>query len=259
MIKQEGFWNSDKVGYSKVYKQFCIDCCNDENLFKGFRSNPSYNYIVGCDSHPSKLAEMFFYYVKNNHQELFEKFDILQKIDEIGGPPLYNFENNTIKISSNTLRYIKVLGDLINNYGNLDNFNIVEIGPGYGGQSVVISEIFKIKSYTYIDCVESINLIKKYTSHFNNTKRFFYNTDSIEIKEWDLVIADNSLSEMDSDGFDFYLQTILKNSKRAYMSMNDAYRKEQTVEKVKLIFPEIQVLKDEPVLNPNNDCYILIK
>lgn len=255
----EGYWNSDKHNTSSLYKKTCVECCENENLFSSFRSNPDYNYIVGCDSHGFPTAKMFFDYIKTNYKFLFEKLESFQEIDLIGGPPIYNFENGSLKLSSNTLRYIKVLGDLNLHIGDLSNMNIVEIGPGYGGQSIVINKFHKVNSYSYIDCIESINLIRKYISHFDFSKTEFYDTKSIQEKKWDLVIADSSLSEMDTEAFDFYLNTIVKNSKRAYMTMNDDYRRNETIEKIKTVFPNIKTFKDEPVLNPNNSCYILIE
>lgn len=256
---QQGYWNSDKYNTSIRYKETCKECCENENIFRTFRSNPNYNYIVGCDSHGYNTAKMFFEFIKKHYEELYINLDSFQKIEDVGGPPLYGFENNRLKFSPNTLRYIKVLGDLNLHIGNLKNLDVVEIGPGYGGQSIVINNYNKVSSYTYIDCVESINLIKKYVSFFEPFETIFYDTNSIEEKKWDLVIADSSLSEMDDEAFDFYLNKIIKNSKRAYMTMNDDYRRNTTIQKIKSVFPNIKIFKDEPVLNPNNTCYILIE
>ena len=75
---------------------------------------------------------------------------ILKENNSYGGANKEEYEN--IGLISPTLRYIKVLSDLIYHFGDLSNFNICEVGIGYGGQSRIIMSYFKnIKSYTFID------------------------------------------------------------------------------------------------------------
>lgn len=253
-IKQTGTWRSDDI--RELYKRYCKLVINNDEMFSTFRRNYNYVRVVGCDMHGPFTLGMFIKYLRKFYPDLYTDLSKFEYLDKVADPLTVQYKD--LVLSINTVRYVKVLGDLIKHFKDLDNLNICEIGPGYGGQSTVISTKFDINSYTYIDCVEAIPVIKKYISNFNIPNTRFYTNIDIKINEYDLLIADSSLSEMDDDGFDFYLENVVSKCKKLYMTMNDYYRKETTLSKIRKYFPNILELPDTPTLDPNNECYILI-
>ena len=82
-----------------------------------------------------------------------------------GGGVIYDY-SPIGKISPSTLRYIKVLSDLILYFGNLDNLRICEVGVGYGGQARIINSIFTPHSYDFVDLNAVLLLAQKYLSNY---------------------------------------------------------------------------------------------
>ena len=104
--------------------------------------------------------------ISRDNADFLKKINNLKQNDKIGEPNKYYYPNLKIKISPTTLRYIKVASDLKRIFGDL-NFNIVEIGCGYGGQFLILSKIFNIKSYLLIDLPIVNLLINKYLKYYH--------------------------------------------------------------------------------------------
>lgn len=185
----------------------------NEELFKCFKSNPNYNCIVGM----SELwqAPLFYDFIEKNNKEIFSKLNIFKINDSIGLPVLWT-SNNGLTISPNTLRYVKTLVDLENNFGSLENFTVAELGVGYGGLAFVINKNYKLNDYVLYDLPKVEQLAKKYLSKFHisvsdNTKKY---------EKLDLFISEFCLSEFDDEQiYNFYNNLILK-SDRVYLMMN---------------------------------------
>jgi hypothetical protein len=249
----------DKEEYTNSYKDFCKLASIDDKVFSSFKSNPIYQSVVGCDSHGEQTARMFLNYIIENYEPLIQFLPKFGSCDEVGSPPRYSM-GDCGNFSPNILRYIKVVGDIKKYFGSMDSKEVVEIGGGYGGQFKALQVLNRFKSYTHIDCEEALMLTERYISEFDDIDcdLNFYNLDSIKVNNYDLCISDSALSEMNSEIFDLYLKKILSNSTNAYCTMNDYYRKDESVEKFKKIFDEVEVIPDRPAMNPNNECYILI-
>ena len=87
--------------------------------------------------------------------------------------------------SSNTIKYI-YFGLLNIKYimdNKLEDFDFIEIGGGYGGQCIILLELFKIlniklNKYILIDLDNIIEFQKKYISLFDNSKCIFLEYNS---------------------------------------------------------------------------------
>ena len=65
--------------------------------------------------------------------------------DSMGNPTVYKIHNTIPKCSPNTLKYIYF--GLLNikhiQTNNLNNFEFIEIGGGYGGQCIILLKLFE--------------------------------------------------------------------------------------------------------------------
>ncbi|WP_256325593.1 putative sugar O-methyltransferase, partial [Helicobacter sp. CLO-3] len=163
------------------------------------------------------------------------------------------------KISPSTLRYIKVLSDLMLHFGDLNNLKICEIGVGYGGQARIIMSKFNVQSYTFVDLQSALDLSKKYLSCYedlNQEKLLFANLDALNTSDYDLVISNYAFSELSKDIQDLYLEKIINNATHGYITYNDisgpslgSYKIENYKD---IIHKNIQILEEKPLTHPLN-------
>ncbi len=203
-----------------LYSDFCLKAATDCLTFKYFRTNPIYTDVL---EHVDDLLGQEYLNeilrVGNFNETNLNDF---KRNDYYGGASI-RYYNEVGYFSPSTLRYIKVLSDLITKFGDLKNKNICEIGIGYGGQSRIIMSFFNIKSYTFIDLDSVLYLGKKYLSNFNEIqdKLHFVNIDDLETKEYDLVISNYAFSELRKNIQDIYIEKIIKNSTHGYITYNN--------------------------------------
>lgn len=237
------------------YKHICLKAVVDEEIFNIFKSDMDYRIIL---EHVDKeTGDKYWDIIKKSSPELMTD-DLIKKFqenDRIGNTIKFSFDGH--EFSPTTVRYIKVLGDMINVFGSLENLDIVEIGCGYGGQSKIIMEKFNINSYTFIDLDETLKLIEKYmkeVSPDNFHKLKFLKYDNIlDDLSFDLCISNYAFSECRKDIQENYLEKILKKSKKGYMIMNfianfETLSNEDIIKKI----PNSFILQENPLTSEHN-------
>lgn len=118
------------------YLEVCRQSVKDEKVFETFRRNPDYNKILEHVSYNHGWE-----YLNESNPMLIRQFlDKFVTSEKVGGPATYLYHR--INFSPTTLRYIKVLSDLIKHFLPLE-IDIVELGCGYGGQCKIIHDLFK--------------------------------------------------------------------------------------------------------------------
>lgn len=179
-----------------------------------------------------------------------------------GNSPLADF-GEIGKITPSTLRYVKVLRDLILHFGDLNGLKVCEIGVGYGGQARLIFAKFpKLLSYTFVDLSSVLALTQKYLSHFNEISIAldFVNLNKLQTKEYDLVISNYAFSELSREIQDLYIEKIIKHSKHGYITYNDISPENLASYKIneyeKIIGKKLKILKEEPLTNPLNKIVV---
>ena len=183
-------WNIDNIQKIR-YTNICRAACNNKSAFDTFKQHKYYTAIL----------EHCSYELGQEHY------------------------NNIIKNNPNLLTDypdISVVSNLLDRFGSLDGFNIIEIGGGYGGQCKIICDIFSIKRYTIIDLPEASNLQNKYLKYFgleNKINTYSYLNGHTE-KKYDLVISNYALSEVSKSLQIEYWKKILVNSNRGYLTCN---------------------------------------
>lgn len=198
------------------YRSCCKRAYESDDVFNTFKQIPEYTAIL---EHASKAqAEQCISLISDGKLDL-SKLGKLRENDEQGSPTVYNYGNPLFDgMSSSTLRYIKVLSDMIDIYTTLDNFKVIEIGVGYGGQCKILCDYFNIKSYELVDLPEVLNLTEKYLSKYEYDNVSVW--DDKSDKEYDLIISNYAITECSRDIQQYYIDNILKKSKHGYITCN---------------------------------------
>ena len=206
------------ISDDNIYPSFCDLAAKNELVFNTFRSNQNYTGILEhvTVSQGSEYLEI----IKRDNPNLLNDVDKFKTSDLVGSPSTFNYEIG--KLSPTTIRYIKVLSDLIREFGDLSNLNIAEIGCGYAGQAKIIMDVFNVKSYTLIDLPEVLNLSKKYleSTGVNMDKISFKTMDMLESSNYDLFISNYAYTECTREVQLEYFNKVISNSKSGYITAN---------------------------------------
>jgi hypothetical protein len=210
-----------------------LDCSISENGYSNF-----YNYMKDCDIHSFKQNENLNYmtehignyWVSFAHSWYNEIFNLnmidinyliylLNLNDKIGNPLLYNINN--ILCSPNSLKYVYfgllTIKHILNK--KLNNFNIIEIGGGYGGQCIILQDLlnkFNINydKYIIIDLDNVNNFQKKYIQINNmSSKCEFINYEKYKEYKFNnnnFLFSSYALSEISSYARQDYYDNLLK-------------------------------------------------
>lgn len=207
---------TNQLGYER-YEKICLLAYANESVFNTFKRHADYRAIL--EHVTKKQGQSYLDVIRKEGGDLLRYLNNFSKNDLYGKPFKFTYEIG--EFSPTTLRYIKVLCDLKNIFGNLNNFNIIEIGTGYGGQCKIIADVFDYQHYTIVDLPKVIPLIKKYLLKLNVKKTDFFTPDELtEEKSCDLVISNYAFSECTRQAQDDYIKKILNNAKRGYITYN---------------------------------------
>ena len=238
------------------YRQICLDASQNDEVFNNFKRNPTYTTILEHAS--TQQGEGYLQYILKSDLDL-SYIDKFKENDSQGNASLNKYKEPFGLISPSTLRYIKVLTELKNLFGSLDDFSICEIGVGYGGQSKIIMDYFKIKEYNFVDLPEPLKLTERYLNKFNYKNLNYYTSDTLPEKKYDLIISNYAFTECVRSIQDIYVDKIINNSKRGYITCNhisnlfeiDSYSKEE----LSKLSKDCKEKPEEPITFNNN--YIL--
>tara|TARA_R110000824_G_C15082744_1_gene664552 strand:+ start:74 stop:886 length:813 start_codon:yes stop_codon:yes gene_type:complete len=204
-------------GSKSSYQEVCANAVVSDTHFNVFKQQHAYRNIL------EHVTPEFGNFYKTQCAEFISKTDekVVKKWkenDTVGGTLPFQHE-----FSDHTLRYINVLRLLVEEFGDLDGFEIVEIGGGYGGQAHVIKSMFNV-NYHIIDLVEPATLTAKYLTALNHDDFHTYTAASIYNSHFalggDLVISNYALSELDEPTIDIYVEKVVKNCKRGFFGWN---------------------------------------
>lgn len=192
------------------YAMVCLATADRDDLFVDFRRQHTF-----YDMYEHASYEQGLVYLEEIRKvpEVFNNIDRFLKNDQVGQPRVYMYEDIDRSVAPTTLRYIKVLADLVTHFGSLDDMNIVEVGGGYGGQCRIIHEMFRVKSYTLVDLPEVIPLAQKYLKQFDIVI-------SGNNGPYDLFISNYAFTEVIRAYQDVYVQNFVKRSLRGYVTCN---------------------------------------
>lgn len=220
---------SDKTSCSdnELYPCFCELASHDDGVFARFRNDPIYKGVVETVSREAGLD--YLNKILEQSKALPFNFSGFMKNDLLGDPQIFTYRYGFLKLknisfSPTTLRYIKVLVDLMDLFGSLNDMRIVEIGGGYGGQCSVISSFFKLAHYTIVDLDPCLKLTKKYLETLGVRGVSYANMHEFEEVNnrgvIDLVISNYAFSELSRSVQDEYVSKIISESSKGYFMCN---------------------------------------
>ena len=155
-----------------VYPEFCYIASKHDEVFQNFKRHPVYNAILEHVS-PELGAAYLEIILSNPDLKLdADKWKIFLQNDSIGNPntATYHVGNAQLTCSPTTLRYTKVLSDIVSLF-DTDKIHIVsEIGIGYAGQCRILMNMLPIEEYNLIDLPEVLALSEKFLNKLNSNR-----------------------------------------------------------------------------------------
>ena len=259
------YLNSDfKLSRSsnKKYPEYCKIASEDNEVFQNFRNNSSYTSVL---EHVSpELSKEYYQALKNLNYSDDYIYSICKILDQPGNPRKIKVNNSISELTGSSLRYLYTGLDIKNKLNLNKVINIVEIGAGYGGQSVILDKILPIENYFYVDLPEVNQLIDRFVGNFNVNFNYTFNTleDKFDFdSEFDLVISNYAFSELPRNLQNLALNKIINNSKNGYMIINshglekNIFLKKydlHTVDELKKLIPNLLILEEYPQSHKNN-------
>jgi putative sugar O-methyltransferase len=204
------------------YRKFCADAAEIDDIFGGFRNHPIYKSIVETVSGES--GAQYATLAINRLPRILNYMDEFRRNDLYGGPQLFRY-SNIGAFSPTTLRYIKFAIDIRELFGNLDGMRIAEIGVGYGGQCRILSALFKLKSYDLFDLSEPLQLAHRYLGIFSLDNVHSRDIDNSDFSDYDLVISNYAISEIEKSIQDKYIERVILKSKHGFIVCNQEFFK----------------------------------
>lgn len=205
------------------YPLTCYLASKNEHLFKTFKQSMAYRAIL---EHVSRKDGGEYLSIANDSRLLTpEDWQNFARNDSYGSPVTftYNILGHDIKISPTTIRYAKVLCDIMSMFDTSSVKSVAEIGIGYGGQCRLIRCKIPDAVYTLIDLPEVIGLSEKYLSLYDECREKIRYVDGGHIytdDSYDLVISNYAFSELRRDIQDMYLEKVILRSKRGYITIH---------------------------------------
>jgi putative sugar O-methyltransferase len=247
---------STSLSDNQAYPQVCLQASNDYRSFNNFRRNPIYNQIL---EHVSEEQGQEYLNFISKDTDVLNVIDNFKSNDDYGNPRMYEY-SPLGRISPTTLRYIKVLVDLKTNFKTLDNFNLCEIGVGYGGQCRIINAYFKPATYCLVDIQPALALAQRFLDNYAIHSTLNYKTmNELGTADYDLVISSYAFTELPRTIQEVYLNKVILRSRRGYINYNEItpaeFNSYKANELVGLI-PGSTIIKEEPLSHPKN-CIIV--
>jgi hypothetical protein len=233
------------------YPELCKKAAEDDEIFANFKSIPIYQEIL--EHVDFNLGLEYLDYLRENSFPFFDKLDKFKENDKYGNVKKFGYPDIG-NISPTTLRYMKVMFELYQLFGDLNGKVICEIGGGYGGQCKIINDVFQFAQYYLFDLPEAALLAEKYLSKLN-VKNVLFNE---EYDNFDLFISNYALTECCRDIQLEYINKYAKKSKHGYITGNfvsklfniDSLSKDELIGS--LSCHDVKVLEEKPNTYPNN-------
>lgn len=239
------------------YTTVCERAAHDPDAFATFKSHPDYTPVlehVTC----AQGAQYLRIALEQSPplEPLLERF---RENDRLGGPQVCDYEAFG-PFSPTTLRYIKVVSDLLTLFGSLEGFTIIEIGAGYGGQCYVTSTAAHPRYYILIDLDPCLALQRAYLAQLGVSNVLFGPAEELASEgRYDLVVSNYAFSECTRATQEDYLTRVLQRSERGYITCNwiaPGPFRSMTPDELLAAVPGSRLLPEVPLTAPDNQIWV---
>ena len=240
-----------------AYPRLCDLAASEPAVCASFKRHPDYTPVLEHVT-PDEGAEYLGITLAQtpSFAALLDRF---RENDRLGTPHVSDYGSHG-SFSPTTLRYVKVMSDLVKLFGSLDGFRIIEIGCGYGGQCFTVHVASKPRAYTLVDLEPCLRLQEVYLAELGvPTVSFVPPERVVDDATYDLVISNYAFSECTRDVQDEYLEGVLRNAKRGYLTCNwIAPRHFHSLSPDDLLaaVPGSRLLPETPTTAPDNRIWV---
>ncbi len=182
-----------------------------------FKQDPEFRVVI--ENLNCEHGRLYLEAALKQTPSLAEQLALFRQNDLIGTPITCHYGEHG-EFAPTTLRYVKVLSDLLSLFGALDGLNIVEIGGGYGGQCFVTSIGVRPRSYTLVDIEPVLLLQQVYLERLAVPNLRFQAARELEPADYDLVISNYAFSECIRPVQRRYIDLVFSRSQRGYVACN---------------------------------------
>jgi putative sugar O-methyltransferase len=230
------------------YPSFCATAAVNQKVFNEFRT---YKEIIEVLDHVSiEQAVEYINQILKYSNWKHEFTDVLTHVDSLGKPLHYKFKQGIF--SPTSVRYLKTYLEIKKIFGSLEDYNVTEIGIGFGGQASIIAMLSKPSSYTFYDLDSALKLSRKFISTLNLNGKFDFQDGrdpKIGIYLPDLIISNYAFSELSKSVQDAYIENIILKSSRGYMvwnSLAQVHLSSYSLADIIRIIPNSQIIPEIP-------------
>lgn len=250
-------WTISNTPNYSGYIELCKEII-ERSSFNGVRADARYTNVIigGVDW----IGMAYLRRVQKKHPKLLKYLDKFRENDLVG-EPIKHFYNEFGLFSTETLRYVNSICNLIEYFNIKDGVRICEFGGGFGGFANVLGKYCKYGKYYLYEIPEVIDVAEKYCAEVgaNNIEFMTVNNESINIEIFDLFISNYALCELDESGIDIYINSLMKKARNCYLEMNiwDSSKKKSFIARLREIFT---IVDEFPMYPPKTgyDNYILV-
>tara|TARA_A100001037_G_scaffold235101_1_gene213926 strand:- start:6 stop:830 length:825 start_codon:yes stop_codon:yes gene_type:complete len=232
-------WNENKS--RNKYIQLCKQALEDDFTFNNIKSHPNYSMVEKANITYKLCGEWLLNVYFNNYPNMLHFLEYGIDNDKYCNPTKFDYSyllQNRVKLSTYNMSFccisyvVKAL-NIITHMKNIDinKYNIVEIGGGYGGQAYILFKISKdlnidIESYSIFDIKYPSMLQQKYINlvklnEICNINTYYdLNIDKNISDKFNFVISNYALSEISTKIQDVYFKKILYNVKHGFILWN---------------------------------------
>ena len=203
------------------YPELALKAAINKKTFQVFRRHHEYAYIL--DNVGKNQAQKFFNIIHDEYK-LSEKeiIEIIEPLQYCGSPRHYAINGLSKRVSSLALSYLKIALD-IKKLKGVNLGNVVEIGCGFGGQAIILDQICKIESYTFLD-IWQVNMLIRRFIEFSDFRPNYYVSTIREyyprLDNFDMAISNYGFCELPINWQNIYFDKILSKSNNGYMIFN---------------------------------------
>ena len=257
-----------------AYREFCYSASRYSEVFQNFKRHPICLWSV--EYAKDVTGRDYLLKILNNPSCRFsvDQWRKFLQNDAVGNPitSTYNFPDGFKLICSpTTLRYIKVLSDIVTYFDTDKIKNVAEIGVGYGGQCRILKNFLKLDTYNLIDLPETLALSERFLNVFSSPEysgegkdlRFIDGTHLYHDVESDFFLSNYAFSELQKSVQDSYIEKVISKSKAGYITWDgefsrsyygiDVYPLEEFLKKI----PSPKVIPEDPVSTSPNNCIVM--